>query len=196
MKKIIFILLVLINLNVAIFAETTYRKGIDINLNDIGVSLMQQTNRWNIKATASYPLFAILMNSEKIGQVPLDDYFETIALHGTINYNLIKYQSFFLNLGFASDVFMQFDFSNEHSHYTCFTIGVYGEVGWIFTKDNKEDLYLSLGLNLPFIAMENKPTNFWNGPPNEEAWNELIDYNDSVMNMIFMVYKLNFTIPF
>ena len=194
MKKIIFILLVLINFNVAIFAETTYRKGIDINFNDIGFSLMQQTNRLNIKATASYPLFAILRNSEKIGQVPLDDYFETIALHGTINYNLIKYKSFFLNLGFASDVFMQFDFSNEHSHYTCFLIGPYGEIGYIFKKDNIDNLALSFSLNVPIIAMENKHTDYMETPI-EEPWNELIDYNGSFFNIVFMAYKLNFSIP-
>ncbi len=195
MKKILVVSIILINLNLSLFAASSYSKGIDFNLNDIGISINQRTNKFNIKATVSYPLFAILGSNDKFKDATLQDFLETICFHGTVNYNLISYKSFFLNLGFAADVFMQFDFSNEHSHYTCFSAGPYGEVGYTFKKDNKEKLKLSCSLNLPLIARENKITNIID-PTEEEAWNELIDYNLSLFNLVFMAYKINILIPF
>ncbi len=166
-----------------------------MNFNDIGISLNQRTNNFNIKATFSYPLFAILNSSDKFNEASLEDFFETICFHGTVNYNLINFKSFFLNLGLGSDVFMQFDFSNEHSHYTCFTIGPYGEIGYRFKKNNKDYLDISFSLTYPLIALENKPTNYMEVPA-EEAWNELIDYNSSFWNLVLMFYKVNILIPF
>lgn len=195
MRKRIIILAILINITVSTFAQTTYKKGVDINMNDIGVSLTQTINKINVKATLSYPLFAILENKEKFDQAAAQDFFETICFHGTVNYNLISYNSFFFNLGLASDVFMQFDFSNEHSHYTCFTVGPIGEMGYSFKKNNKENLNLSFSVNLPIIALENKETNFME-EPEEEAWNELINHNYSLFYMVSMVYKVNVSIPF
>jgi hypothetical protein len=195
MKKRYLFLFVLLNISVSLFAKPTYKTGIDVNMNDIGVSLTRETDKFNIKATASYPLFAILDSKESFDEATLQDFFETICLHGTINYNLISYNSFFFNLGLASDVFMQFDFSNEHSHYTCFTVGPIGEIGYSFKKNNKENLNLSFSVNLPIIALENKTTNLNDGSE-EEAWNELINHNYSLFYMVSMVYKVNFSIPF
>jgi len=195
MKKISILLFIIFNLNISLFATTSYQKGIDMNFNDIGISINQSTNNFNIKATLSYPLFAILDSSDKFDEASLEDFFETICFHGTVNYNLINYKSFFLNLGLGSDVFMQFDFSNEHSHYTSFTIGPYGEIGYRFKKNNKDYLNLSFSLTYPLIALENKPTNFMEVPA-EEAWNELIDYNSSFWNLVLMFYKVNILIPF
>ncbi len=195
MKKNFLLLFILFNLNISLFASTSYQKGIDMNYNDIGISLNQRTNNFNIKATLSYPLFAILNSSDKFNEASLEDFFETICFHGTVNYNLINLKSFFLNLGLGSDVFMQFDFSNEHSHYTCFTIGPYGEIGYRFKKNNKDYLDISFSLTYPLIALENKPTNYMEDPA-EEAWNELIDYNSSFWNLVLMFYKVNILIPF
>jgi len=195
MKKNFLLLFIIFNLNISLFASTSYQKGIDMNYNDIGISLNQRTNNFNIKATLSYPLFAILNSSDKFNEASLEDFFETICFHGTVNYNLINLKSFFLNLGLGSDVFMQFDFSNEHSHYTCFTIGPYGEIGYRFKKNNKDYLDISFSLTYPLIALENKPTNYMEDPA-EEAWNELIDYNSSFWNLVLMFYKVNILIPF
>ena len=195
MRKILIMFIILLNLNLSLFAASTYSSGIDINLNDIGISLNQRTKKFNIKATVSYPLFAILENKDKFGNATLQDFLETICFHSTVNYNLISYKSLFLSLGLASDIFMQFDFSNEHSHYTAFSVGPYGEVGYTFNKDNKEKLKLSCSFNFPLIARENKTTNIID-PPEEEAWNELIDYNMALFNLVFMAYKINILIPF
>ncbi len=195
MKKNFLLLFIIFNLNISLFASTSYQKGIDMNYNDIGISLNKRTNNFNIKATLSYPLFAILNSSDKFNEASLEDFFETICFHGTVNYNLINLKSFFLNLGLGSDVFMQFDFSNEHSHYTCFTIGPYGEIGYRFKKNNKDYLDISFSLTYPLIALENKPTNYMEDPA-EEAWNELIDYNSSFWNLVLMFYKVNILIPF
>lgn len=195
MKKKFLLLFIIFNLNISLFATTSYQKGVDINFNDIGISLNQRTNNFNIKATLSYPLFAILDSSDKFDEASLGDFFETICFHGTVNYNLINFKSFFLNLGLGSDVFMQFDFSKEHSHFTSFTIGPYGEIGYRFKNNNKDSLDLSLSLTYPLIALENKPTNFMKVPA-EAAWNELIDYNSSFWNLVLMFYKVNILIPF
>lgn len=191
----LFILLIILNIYSPLFANTSYRKGIDINFNDIGISLNQRTNNFNIKGTISYPLFAILESKDKFNEATVQDFFETICFHGTLNYRLISYNSFFLNIGLNSDVFMQFDFSDEHSHYTCVTIGPYGEIGYTFYKDNKKDLELSLSMNIPILGFENKKTDFMEQPI-EEPWNELIDYNSSFFNMVLMAFKLNILIPF
>jgi len=132
---------------------------------------------------------------ESADEVVAQDFFETICLHGTINYNLFIYDSFFISIGVASDIFMQFDFDQVHSHYTAFTIGPYGAIGYKFKNEKKEKLNISISLNLPIIAMENKDTNIIE-EPQEEAWNELIDYNSSLFNMVSMAYKLNVSIPF
>ncbi len=195
MKKILITLFILFNLNISLFASTSYQKGIDMNFNDIGISINQRTNNLNIKATLSYPLFAILNSRDNFDEASLQDFFETICFHGTVNYNLINFKSFFLNLGLCSDVFMQFDFSNEHSHYTCFTIGPYGEIGYHFKKNDKDYLDLSFGLNVPLIARENKHTNYLEDT-DEKSWNELIDYTSSLYNMTLMLYKINILIPF
>lgn len=195
MKKVVVLIIILINLNISLFAYSTYSLGIDINLNDVGVSLTQITKKLNVKATVSYPLFAILESKDKFDDATLADFFETICFHSTVNYNLISHKSFFLNLGFAADVLMQFDFSNKHSHYTGFSVGPYGEFGYSLKKDNKEKLKLSYSLNLPLIAKENKITDFMD-PPEEEAWNKLVDYNMSIFYLAFMAHKLNITIPF
>jgi len=195
MKKKIIILFILLNLSSSFFAQKKNEIGIDINLNDIGISLTQVINNLKIKASLGYPIFDILNNYESADEVVAQDFFETICLHGTINYNLFIYDSFFISIGVASDIFMQFDFDQVHSHYTAFTIGPYGAIGYKFKNEKKEKLNISISLNLPIIAMENKDTNIIE-EPQEEAWNELIDYNSSLFNMVSMAYKLNVSIPF
>ncbi|MGD1823648.1 MAG: hypothetical protein ACPKM0_12915 [Pleomorphochaeta sp.] len=193
MKKLFLLSFMLVAFELSIFAKTTYSGGIDINYNDVGLSLTQTTNNFNIKATASYPLFSILRNRDNFTNANLHDYFETYCFHGTINYKIIEYNSLFLNLGLGSDVFMQFDFSNENTHYTCFSVGPYGELGYLLKNKGIEKGFVSFSFNLPLICLENKKTE-WFDPSETEGWNEIIDINDAIFDIIFMAYKINIRI--
>lgn len=194
-KKVIILCLIFFNLNFFLLANSTFDLGVDANLNDIGLSLNNNFKNLNVKATISYPLFSILEESDKFDQASFHDFFETICFHGTINYNIINLNNFSFNFGLASDVFMQFDFSNIHTHYTCFSIGPIGELSCLLpNKVSKKNIKLALSLSLPLIILENKPTNSIE-PTEEEGWNQLIDYNYALFYMVKMLYKVSLYFP-
>jgi len=194
MNKKILILLALLAINLSLYAETSYSTGIDINLNDIGLSFSQKTDKIEAKATIGYPLFSIIQGLKFADAYSTQDFFESICLHGVVDYNLINYKSFFLDFGLAGDAFVQFDFDGENSHYTCFMIGPYLELGYSFNENNKNQLDTSFSINIPIISRENKQTDFWDDGEVED-WNNIIGHNDSLFYMVMMVYKLNFKIP-
>ena len=188
-KKIIILVLILFNLNIFLLAQSSFDLGVDTNLNDIGLSLNRTINKLNIKMAVGYPLYAILEEKNNFEQASAEDFFETICFHGTVNYNIINFKNLCLNLGLASDVFMQFDFSKEHTHYTCFAIGPIGELSYLLNKTK-----LALSLTFPFVVLENKPTNIIE-PPQEKAWNELIDYNYALFYMVKIMFKFSISFP-
>lgn len=194
MKKKIFILLAILLINLSLYAETTYYTGIDINMNDIGISFSQRTDKIEAKATIGYPLFSIIQGLEFADNYSTQDFFESISLHGVLDYNLINYKSFFLDFGLAGDAFLQFDFDGENSHYTCFMIGPYLELGYSFHENKTNQLDASFSVNLPLTIRENKQTVFFDGGEVDD-WNPIIGHNDSIFYMAMMVYKLNFKIP-
>lgn len=194
MKKILCLLFALLVINVSTFAQTTYSSGIDVNFFDVGIAMNQSFDNLNIRATVGYPLFAILKSYEKFDQAEAQDFFETVCFHGNINYKVIDFHSFFINLGLGSDVFMQFDFSKENSHYTYFGIGPYGEIGYSFKNEDKEFLKLSYSMTFSLVRRENKHTDYLE--PEVPNWNKLIGFNDSLFYSIMMIPKLHITIPF
>ncbi len=163
-------------------------------MNDIGISFSQRTDKIEAKATIGYPLFSIIQGVGFTDEYSTQDLFESICLHGVVDYNLINYNSFFLDFGLAGDAFVQFDFTGENSHYTCFMIGPYLELGYSFHENKTNQLDASFSVNLPLTIRENKQTDFWDGGEVDD-WNPIIGHNDSIFYMAMMVYKLNFKIP-
>lgn len=193
-KRVIILSFILISNTFFLFANTKYYYGFDINLNDVGISIIQKQEKTAIKASVIYPINSLINGLNYSNNYEVQDFFETYFFHTNITYNLISYNSLFLNLGLASDIFVQFDIDRLPYHYTCFTIGPYGEIGYKFIKNNEEKIYLSLSLNLPLISKENIHTNYMD--PIQEGWNELIDFNSAIFYMALMAYKINITIPF
>ena len=196
MKKIISLLFIVIAINISIFAETNYYYGLESTGSDIGVFLSQKTDKIEIKAGVGYPLIPILAGLEFADNYKALDFFESFCLHGIIDYSVIDYKAFFLDVGVSGDAFVQFDYDGVNTHYTGFTIGPYLEIGCNYEKGTKDNVLASIAVNFPIYSAENKVTDFFEPEDQEiESWNEILGHNDAFLVLLGAMIKISAKFP-
>ncbi len=196
MKKFILILFMISLLNLSLFAKTNYYYSLDMTGSDIGFSLSQKTDKIEVKAGIGYPLVPILAGLEFAENYKALDFFESFCLHGIIDYSIIDYKAFFLDVGVSGDAFIQFDYDGVNSHYTGFTIGPYLEIGCNYEEGTKDNVLASIAVNFPIYTAENKVTSFFD-PEDQalESWNEILGHNDSFMVLLGAMIKISAKFP-